>query len=42
MEELGKFTLLVTAFVIAVSMVEAVWLTRKNRNTATPFAWHEV
>ncbi|MDE1004457.1 MAG: sterol desaturase family protein [Paraburkholderia fungorum] len=42
MEELGKFTLIVTAFVIAVSMVEAVWLTRKNRNTATPFAWHEV
>ncbi|MBB6202644.1 sterol desaturase/sphingolipid hydroxylase (fatty acid hydroxylase superfamily) [Paraburkholderia fungorum] len=42
MEELGKFTLLVTAFVIAVSMVEAVWLTRKNRSTATPFAWHEV
>ncbi|USX06715.1 sterol desaturase family protein [Paraburkholderia fungorum] len=42
MEQLGKFTLYVTAFVIAVSMVEAVWLTRKNRNTAAPFAWHEV
>ncbi|MPW19722.1 sterol desaturase family protein [Paraburkholderia sp. CNPSo 3157] len=42
MENLGKFTLYVTAFVIAVSMIEAVWLTRKNRNTATPFAWHEV
>jgi sterol desaturase/sphingolipid hydroxylase (fatty acid hydroxylase superfamily) len=42
MEQLGKFTLYVTAFVIAVSMIEAVWLSRKNRNTATPFAWHEV
>jgi sterol desaturase/sphingolipid hydroxylase (fatty acid hydroxylase superfamily) len=42
MEQLGKFTLYVTAFVIAVSMVEAIWLSRKNRNTATPFAWHEV
>ncbi|WP_087732550.1 sterol desaturase family protein [Paraburkholderia piptadeniae] len=42
MENLGKFTLYVTAFVIAVSMIEAVWLTYKNRNTATPFAWHEV
>lgn len=42
MENLGKFTLYVTAFVIAISMVEAVWLSRKNRNTATPFAWHEV
>jgi sterol desaturase/sphingolipid hydroxylase (fatty acid hydroxylase superfamily) len=42
MEELGKFALYVTAFVIAVSMVEAVWLTRKNRHAATPFAWHEV
>ncbi|WP_090868789.1 sterol desaturase family protein [Paraburkholderia diazotrophica] len=42
MENLGKFTLYVLAFVIAVSMIEAVWLTRKNRNTVTPFAWHEV
>ncbi|MEM5383063.1 sterol desaturase family protein [Paraburkholderia phymatum] len=42
MENLGKFTLYVTAFVIVVSMIEAVWLTRKNRNTATPFAWYEV
>ena len=42
MESLGKFTLYVTAFVIAVSLVEAVWLSRKNRITDTPFAWHEV
>jgi sterol desaturase/sphingolipid hydroxylase (fatty acid hydroxylase superfamily) len=34
--------LYVTAFVVAVSLVEAVMLSRTRKNTSTPFAWYEV
>ena len=30
------------AVIIGVSFVEALWLSWRDRNTATPFAWHEM
>jgi sterol desaturase/sphingolipid hydroxylase (fatty acid hydroxylase superfamily)/Arc/MetJ-type ribon-helix-helix transcriptional regulator len=42
MEQIVKFSFYAATFIITVSMVEAVWLSVKNRNTATPFAWHEM
>ncbi|MGO4809995.1 sterol desaturase family protein [Cupriavidus sp. 2MCAB6] len=37
----GKITLYVTLFIVAVSLVEACVLTRKHRNSGTPFDWSE-
>ncbi|MGF6757141.1 sterol desaturase family protein [Paraburkholderia sp. GAS42] len=39
---IGKIAFYVTLFIVAVSLIEAWVLTRKNRNTATPFDWYEV
>ena len=38
----GKIALGALLFVIAVSLIEACVLTRRQRNSATPFDWYEV
>jgi sterol desaturase/sphingolipid hydroxylase (fatty acid hydroxylase superfamily) len=38
----GKIALCATLFVIAVSLIEACVLTRRQRNSAMPFDWYEV
>jgi sterol desaturase/sphingolipid hydroxylase (fatty acid hydroxylase superfamily) len=42
MVSFGILGLYVSAFIVGVSMIEAWVLSRKNRNTSTPFDWHEV
>jgi len=39
MESLGKYSIYVTAFIVTVSMIEALVLTRKGTE---PFDWYEV
>ncbi len=39
---IGKIAFYVTLFIVAVSLIEAWVLTRKRRNSATPFDWYEV
>jgi len=41
-EHFLDFSLYAGMFIISVSLVEAIWLSRRDRNTATPFAWHEM
>jgi len=42
MEQLGKFSIYATIFVVTVSLIEALILNWKRKHTATPFAWYEV
>lgn len=42
MEHLGKLALFVTAFIVAVSMIEAFVLARKARQQGKTYPWHEV
>lgn len=42
MEHFRDFAFVAGALIIAVSLVEAIWLSRRDRHTATPFAWHEM
>ncbi|RDU97253.1 sterol desaturase family protein [Trinickia dinghuensis] len=37
-----QISLVATSFVVGVSLIEACWLTWKNRRTDTPFQWYEV
>jgi hypothetical protein len=41
MELITKLVLSFTGFVVAISLIEAVVLSRR-KNAATPFAWYEV
>ncbi|VXC71243.1 Fatty acid hydroxylase [Burkholderia sp. 8Y] len=42
MELIGKVSLYVLVIVLAASMIEAIWLSRKHKGTKKAFDWHEV